>query len=155
MRGDSIAIPETLGGADMMCVAENAAKSTQADESREFMQQVSALLGEGEGGPANRRFQRFPIDLAMRLVPKCDRGKMLLFSPIEITGKDISSTGIGFTHDKAIADKLVVIVFISPGFNRFAVEAEIIWTKSKSHDEFESGCRLIRKLSYDDLVAMF
>ena len=138
-----------------MRVADRSAETKRADDSREFMQQVSALLGEAEGGPHKRSAQRFPIDLSMRLVPKCDAGKMLLFSPIEIIGKDLSSTGIGFTHTKSIAHKHVVIVFISPGFNRFAVEAEVVWTKSKAHDDFESGCRLIRRLSYDDLMAMF
>jgi hypothetical protein len=138
-----------------MCVADRSAETKRSDDSREFMQQVSALLGEAEGGPPKRRDQRFPIDLSMRLVPKCDAGKMLLFSPIEIIGKDISSTGIGFTHTKSIAHKRVVIVFISPGFNRFAVEAEVIWTNLKSQGDFESGCRLIRRLGNDDLTAMF
>jgi hypothetical protein len=120
-----------------------------------LLQQVSALFEEPERPQRERNGQRFPINFSMRLMPSCRKGKLLHFEPMEIVGRDLSPAGIRFSHSCTIPHKQVIIYLFHPKITRFAVEAEILWTRSKSPDDFESGCRLIRKLASDELVAMF
>jgi hypothetical protein len=140
---------------DMTCNAVIPIQERRTDETNELLQHMAALLDEAKPDPQKRCSQRFPINFALRLMPKCEKGKLLLFTPMTIVGKNLSPTGIGFLHKAAIPHKRVIIYFYHPNIQRFAVEAEIVWTRARSADEFESGCRLVRKLALDELVTMF
>ena len=61
-----------------------------------------------------------------------------------LSGKDLSLTGIGFSHDYPLLFRRVIVSLNHPKVGRFAVEAEVVWTRPTPIGLYESGCRLIR-----------
>ena len=103
------------------------------DESR------TAILSEDR-----RNRDRFPIPYTFRLTPIDSDGNLLTHETTTVVGKDLSLTGIGFSHDHALPYRRALISLNHPKVGRFAVEAEIAWTRPTPIGLFESGCRLIR-----------
>jgi hypothetical protein len=91
-----------------------------------------------------RARDRFPIPYTFRLIPIDDDGTLLVEDTTTIVGKDLSLTGIGFSHDHELSYHRAIILLDHPKVGRFAVEAEIVWTRSTPIGLFESGCRLVR-----------
>jgi hypothetical protein len=106
---------------------------------------VDAFDGSNLKGRQQRRNPRFPLNFSMKLFPLGGIGKRLHFEPMSITGRDISSKGLGFTHEYQIPDKRVIIYCYRPGAARFAFEAQIMWTTPSPNGAFESGCQFVRK----------
>jgi hypothetical protein len=112
-------------------------------------QQVQGLIDEARTKPTvdeRRARDRHPIPYTFRLVPIDDEGKLLADETTTIVGKDLSLTGIGFSHDHELRFKRAVITLDHPKMGRFAVEAEIVWTRATPIGLFESGCRLLRTI---------
>jgi PilZ domain-containing protein len=109
--------------------------------------QVQGLIDEArahESSDDRRNRNRVPIPYTFRLIPIDNDGKLLTDETTTIVGKDLSLTGIGFSHDHALPHKRAVISLDHPKVGRFAVEAEIVWTRPTPIGLFESGCRLLR-----------
>ncbi len=87
-----------------------------------------------------------PIPYTFRLIPIDLDGNILTDEATTIVGKDLSLTGIGFSHDQALLYKRAVISLDHPKVGRFAVEAEIVWTRPTPIGLYESGCRLVRTI---------
>jgi hypothetical protein len=118
-----------------------------AEDAKALSQKVQGLIDEAgtTGTPDERRSRiRVPIPYTFRLTPLTSDGRLLTDETTTIVGKDLSLTGIGFSHDREIRSKMVVISLDHPKVGRFAVEAEIVWTRPTPIGLFESGCRLIR-----------
>jgi hypothetical protein len=94
-----------------------------------------------------RNRDRFPIPYTFRLIPLDPEGNALTDETTTVVGKDLSLTGIGFSHDHALPHRRAMITLDHPKVGRFAVEAEIIWTRPTPIGLFESGCRLIRTIN--------
>ena len=113
-------------------------------------QQVQGLIDEAcvglEKNDERRTRNRVPIPYTFRLIPVSPEGALLTDEITTIVGKDLSLTGIGFSHDHEIKAKLVVISLDHPKVGRFAVEAEIVWTRPTPIGLYESGCRLVRTI---------
>jgi hypothetical protein len=114
-----------------------------------FKAQVQGLIDEAQAGlNDNRRIRdRVPIPYTFRLIPIDREGNLLPDEATTIVGRDLSLTGIGFSHDHAIPYKRAIISLDHPKVGRFAVEAEIVWTRPTPIGLFESGCRLLRTVS--------
>ena len=93
-----------------------------------------------------RTRDRFPIPYTFRLTPIDASGNLLVDDETTIVGKDLSLTGIGFSHDHELRFRRAIISLNHPKIGRFAVEAEIVWTRPTPIGLFESGCRLIRTI---------
>jgi hypothetical protein len=109
--------------------------------------QVQGLIDVTGSKPEsdNRRTRdRFPIPYTFRLTPIDDDGKLLDNFTTVVVGKDLSLTGIGFSHDHELTFRRALISLNHPKVGRFAVEAEIVWTRPTLIGLFESGCRLLR-----------
>ena len=91
-----------------------------------------------------RNRDRFPIPYTFRLTPIDGDGNVLTEEMTTVVGKDLSLTGIGFSHDHALPHRRAIISLNHPKVGRFAVEAEIVWTRPTPIGLFESGCRLLR-----------
>jgi hypothetical protein len=91
-----------------------------------------------------RARDRFPIPYTFRLIPIDDRGNLLVDDITTIVGKDLSLTGIGFSHDHELKYCRAIISLDHPKVGRFAVEAEVVWTRQTPIGLFETGCRLVR-----------
>ena len=123
---------------------EAAASSGPADA---LSRQVQGLIDEAhtQAMPDERRHRdRFPIPYTFRLTPLDDAGQLLVDETTTIVGKDLSLSGIGFSHDHPLPCKRAIISLDHPLVGRFAVEAEIVWTRPTPIGLYESGCRLVR-----------
>ena len=109
--------------------------------------QVQGLIDVTNSKPQSddrRTRDRFPIPYTFRLTPIDDNGKLLSDFTTTVVGKDLSLTGIGFSHDHELTFRRALISLNHPKVGRFAVEAEIVWTRPTLIGLFESGCRLLR-----------
>jgi hypothetical protein len=91
-----------------------------------------------------RNRDRFPIPYTFRLTPVDQDGIMLIDETTTVVGKDLSLSGIGFSHDHPLTYRRAIISLIHPMIGRFAVEAEVVWTRPTPVGLYESGCRLLR-----------
>jgi len=112
-------------------------------------QQVQSLIDEARTEPTSderRCRDRFPIPYTFRLTPIDHNGNLLVDETSTVVGRDLSLSGIGFSHDTELKYPRAVISLNHPKIGRFAVEAEIVWTRPTLIGLFESGCRLLRTL---------
>lgn len=125
-------------------------------ESKALSRQVQGLIDEArlhESSDERRSRNRVPIPYTFRLIPIAEDGKVLTDETTTIVGKDLSLTGIGFSHDQALPYKRTVISLDHPKVGRFAVEAEFVWTRPTPIGLYESGCRLVRTVDGHTLRA--
>jgi hypothetical protein len=108
--------------------------------------QVQSLIDDAQAtDDSDRRSRdRFPIPYTFRLTPLDREGNLLADETTTVVGKDLSLTGIGFSHDHPLLCRRVIISLDHPKVGRFAVEAEVVWTRPTPIGLYESGCRLIR-----------
>jgi hypothetical protein len=112
--------------------------------------QILEFVGDDtkEMTPDERRLrQRYPIACKMRLMPLDVAGAPVADELLIIFGKDLSRTGICFSHDFPLPHRRLLVSLIDLQMNQFIVEAQVVWTRSTMIGLYESGCRLIRKLS--------
>ncbi len=129
-------------------VAGNAANSDSAtaDAVDSLARQVQGLIDEAciSEGSERRDRDRFPIPYTFRLTPIDRNGNLLTDDTTTVVGKDLSLTGIGFSHDYPLLFRRVIVSLDHPKVGRFAVEAEVVWTRPTPIGLYESGCRLMR-----------
>jgi hypothetical protein len=120
--------------------------SAAEDGTEELARHVQGLLDQSRtNDEIERRCRdRFPIPFTFRLTPIDRHGNLLTDETTTIVGKDLSMTGIGFSHDHPLLHRRVIISLDHPKVGRFAVEAEVVWTRPTPIGLFESGCRLLR-----------
>jgi len=127
-----------------------AATFAESDAFRDTLtRQVQGLIEEARttGVSHERRIRdRFPIPYTFRLTPIDDDGNILFDETTTVVGKDLSLTGIGFSHDHELTFARAVISLNHPKVGNFAVEAEIVWTRPTPIGLYESGCRLLRTI---------
>jgi hypothetical protein len=111
--------------------------------------QVQGLIDDAGSAPSKderRARDRFPIPYTFRLIPVSDDGTLLIDEVTTVVGKDISLSGVAFSHDHELRFRRAIISLDHRMVGRFAVEAEIVWTRPTPIGLFESGCRLLRTL---------
>jgi hypothetical protein len=119
------------------------AKSQRDSLSRHVQGLIEACAVSGD---ERRNRDRFPIPYTFRLTPIDHEGNIRSEETTTVVGKDLSLTGIGFSHDSELTCRRAIIVLDHPKVGRFAVEAEIVWTRPTPIGLFESGCRLVRTI---------
>jgi hypothetical protein len=110
---------------------------------------VQGLIDEAGSRPTRderRSRDRFPIPYTFRLTPIDSDGNFLFDETTTVVGKDLSLTGIGFSHDHELTFSRALISLNHPKVGNFAVEAEIVWTRATPIGLYESGCRLVRTI---------
>jgi hypothetical protein len=125
-------------------IAVDTRSSVGLDEK--LAQQVQGLIDEAQlSDDSDRRSRdRFPIPYTFRLTPVDRDGTLVTDETTTVVGKDLSLTGIGFSHDHPLLCRRVIISLDHPKVGRFAVEAEVVWTRPTPIGLYESGCRLTR-----------
>jgi hypothetical protein len=118
--------------------------TAQRDSLSQHVQTLIDRAGTTATADERRNRDRFPIPYTFRLTPIDLEGNLLTDETTTVVGKDLSLTGIGFSHDHALAHRRAIISLNHPKVGRFAVEAEIVWTRPTPIGLFESGCRLVR-----------
>jgi hypothetical protein len=144
--GGNTRAPETNMNQDAGATLAPTAADVQA-QRESLSRHVQGLIDEVRStatGDERRNRDRFPIPYTFRLTPVSEDGTVLSDETTTVVGKDLSLTGIGFSHDHALPCRRAIISLNHPKVGRFAVEAEIVWTRPTPIGLFESGCRLIR-----------
>jgi hypothetical protein len=83
----------------------------------------------------------------MQLTPIGVEGTPLAEETSDVFGKDLSRSGICFSHERPLSHERVMISLADPEVGQFIVEAEITWSRRTLIGLYESGCRLIRKIA--------
>jgi hypothetical protein len=109
---------------------------------------ILGLIGDSEPLEHDERRlrERFPIYCKMLLTPIDHEQNAIVDEAADIFGKDISTTGMCFTHDLPVAQGRIAISLTHPEIGQLNVEAEIIWSRQTLIGLYETGCRLIRKI---------
>jgi|tagenome__1003787_1003787.scaffolds.fasta_scaffold19210920_2 hypothetical protein len=136
MKNTSIETPESSESAP--CLGE-----TLFGQILEFFGDDSKEITSDE----RRIRQRYPIACKMHLMPISAGGAPVKDGILMIFGKDLSQTGICFSHDFHLPHRRMLISLVDPQMGQFVVEAEVVWTRPTLIGLHESGCRLIRKVS--------
>jgi hypothetical protein len=129
--------------------ADSQTPSPDAISASLLSQHVQGLIDEAQTEPTSderRTRDRFPIPYTFRLTPIDHAGNLLTDETSTVVGRDLSLSGIGFSHDQELKYSRAVISLNHPKIGRFAVEAEIVWTRPTLIGLYESGCRLLRTL---------
>lgn len=96
--------------------------------------------------PDERRArERYPICCKLQLTP-LKRDTLLIDDTSIIVGKDLSMSGICFSHENPLAHRRMIISLSHHEVGQFIVEAEVAWTRLTAVGLYETGCRLIRKI---------
>jgi PilZ domain len=95
---------------------------------------------------SQRERERFHFSGTCQLTPIDDKGELLRNTTITIVGRDLSTTGISFSHKLPLSNKRAVIT-LNNADHPCALEVEVIWSKRGSTGLYETGCRLIRNLT--------
>jgi hypothetical protein len=111
--------------------------------------QILEFVGDSQDiADDDRRIRhRYPISCKMHLTPIDVTGMPLMDETTIIFGKDLSRTGICFSHDFPLPHRRLVVSLTDPAVGQFIVEAEVAWTRRTLIGLYESGCRLTRKIS--------
>lgn len=110
------------------------------------MESAEIVAGASLGAPKveRRMWVRSPVPYTFRLTPIDENGQLRDEEATTIVGKSLSPGGIGFSHDCPLTCRRAIISLDHPTVGRFAVEAEIIWSRRTPLGLYESGGRLIR-----------
>ena len=109
--------------------------------------QIPACALENAERPENRRRrERFSIVGKIALVPLSADGSPLANETLIVYGKDLSRTGICFSHDAPLAYRSFVLSFCCVEFGEFVVEAKVAWTRQSLIGLYDTGCWLVRKI---------
>ena len=115
------------------------------DSGRAILVEIQKYLDEVQSAYSPGRCRKcFPMSWKFQLTPMDQQGDLLHEASFCVFGKDLSMQGVSFSHDRPLPYSRVKISFVEPQIGRFAVEAEIIWTRLTPIGLYESGCRLIR-----------
>jgi len=120
-------------------------KLSDAQSDPALARQIQALVGNAEPLPTNERRgrDRYPICFRMQLMPVDENGQLVHDEITDVVGKDLSTTGIGFSHTRPVSRENVVIVLNHDWAGRLAVEGRIRWVRLTPVGLYDSGCQFI------------
>ena len=110
-------------------------------------QALAAGNGTIQGEGDNRRSrERFPISCKILLTPFDQGGRLLRDESVTVFGRDLSQSGICFSHDAPLACHRFLLSFHASEYGEFVVEAEVAWSRMTAIGLYGSGCRMVRKI---------
>jgi hypothetical protein len=71
------------------------------------------------------------------------KGNSVVEDATTFVGKDLSLWGIGFSQDRPLLNRPVVISLDHPKVGRLSVEAEIVGARQAPIGLYDSGCRML------------
>ena len=97
---------------------------------------VRRLVQECAAITEDRRLdERIPFRTSALLKPKGD------FAWMPVYTRDISRTGMGFTHSMPIEQGEVTVMFQTPSGERITFEARVVWCGVETDNTYISGAR--------------
>ena len=95
--------------------------------------------------------ERFEISNVFQVTPLGEGGNLLHDESFMAAGKDVSTTEIALSHLSEMTCRRVVLSSVQSTAGRFAVEAEVAWTRPAKGELYETGFRIVRKLAAHQL----
>ena len=126
----------------------NEVPSAASSPIQEMEAQILALIGDSQpiGTDERRVSERFPMSCKMLLTPIDAKASPRIDESSIIFGKDLSRSGICFSHELPLSHRRMIISLAHPEVGQFKVEAEMSWSRQTPIGLYETGCRLIRKV---------
>ena len=134
--------------ADTTAAIEQTSTSVAPTENASLMEQlytpkeVTPLKGD-----QRRTKDRFAISNVFQVIPLGEGGNLLHGESFMAAGKDVSTTEIALSHLSQVTCRRAVLSSVQSSAGRFAVEAEVAWTRPAKGELYETGFRLVRKLA--------
>ena len=97
-------------------------------------------------GTNRRHRERFPISCKILLTPFDQAGRLLRDEAVTVFGRDLSQSGICFSHDVPLDCPRFLLTFHASEYGEFVVEAEVAWSRMTAIGLYETGCRMVRKI---------
>lgn len=121
-----------------------------ADNPGENIDHLLALLAtaNGEADLDRRQRDRYRIKGRMRVRPATTDGQPLPGEVIVVMARDMSATGISFSHEISLTSDHIVLELSFKERAHFSLLAEVLWSRQTPLGLFETGCRLIRKIEW-------
>jgi hypothetical protein len=91
-----------------------------------------------------RQRDRAALPLVLRLTPLDELGQPIEAETMLVTGKDITTRGVGFFHERPVAFRRAHLSFDHPTAGRFHAEVDLRWCRFTQSGWYESGGRLLR-----------
>src|SRR5206468_3875762 len=107
--------------------------------------QIQALIGAIAPLSADerRRRDRYPICFKLQLMPIDEDGRLLHEEITDVVGKDLSTMGIGFSHQTPLHRHRVILALNHSEVGQLAVETKICWARLSPVGLYESGGQFI------------
>lgn len=93
-----------------------------------------------------RTNDRFAVSNLFEIIPLDEDGNLLHGESFLASGKDLSTTEIALSHLSPMTCRRAVLSSVQSSAGRFAVEAEVAWTRPAEGELYETRFRLVRKL---------
>ena len=118
-----------------------------------FINQIESLLAQLNPDVAQerRRDERVPIPVLLRLIPLDADRHPIVQDAMVVVGKNISRRGLSFFHERPLPHRRAIVEFAEPGAGAFAAEVDVKWCRFTRPGWYESGGRLIRLVSGDQV----
>jgi hypothetical protein len=89
----------------------------------------------------------------LQLIPMDRDGRLRQSETLNVVGKDLSTIGVAFSHGSPLRHPrgILSLNYRKPG--GINVEIEVRWSRLTPIGLYESGCRMVRKLSAPELQA--
>ena len=119
-----------------------------------FINQIESFLAQLNPDVAQerRREERVAIPVLLRLVPLDADRHPIVRDTMVVVGKNISRRGLSFFHERPLPHRRAIIELAEPGSAAFAAEVDVKWCRFTRPGWYESGGRLIRLASSDQVV---
>jgi len=122
--------------------------ASASDDGEVLLEQMLEFVGVSQSSAGERRIRdRYPINCKMQLTPINEHETPLTDDTSVIFGKDLSRSGICFSHDFPLPHRRAMLSLTDAVVGQFIVEVEITWTRQNPIGLYESGCRLVRKIA--------
>jgi hypothetical protein len=97
--------------------------------------------------------ERVEISNVFQVIPLGEGGNLLHDESFMAAGKDVSPTEIALSHLSEMTCQRAVLSSVQSTAGRFAVEAEVVWTRPVEGELYETGFRIVRKLAAHQLCS--
>ena len=132
--------------ADIPAAIEKASTSVAPTEQVALLEQLCTSTGDALLKDDRRNTKdRFAISNVFQVTPLGEGGNLLHGESFLASGKDLSTTEIALSHLSQMTCRRAVLSSVQSSAGRFAVEAEVVWTRPADGELYETGFRLVRK----------
>ncbi len=108
---------------------------------------VANLNSDWEQEVENRRLrERFPINCKIVVTPANEHSTLLSDEAFIAFGKDISRSGVCFTHELPLTHRRLFLSFHAIEFGEFILEVEVVRSRYTAIGLYDIGCRMLRKI---------